>query len=273
MLSTLPFSEPLDEAALALEAASKASKAVMGVYSRNFSVNTKSDDSPITEADLQSNRIIKDTLLPSSLPVLSEEDKDDKSRLDHDRIWVVDPLDGTSDFVNRTGEFTIMIALVENKRPIMGLISRPTTNSIFLAQKGAGAFRFEEGRWQKLAVSSTADLAKCKAVGSRFHLSEREKEFFKKLGVLSFESRGSSLKVAEICMGSADLYLTMSDKIKHWDTCASHCLITEAGGRMTDMNGGEVLYNTENVNHQNGLLVSNGRVHDEIIRWYSDHVL
>lgn len=267
MAQALPFSNPLSEAILAVEAANSASRAVMEIYNGDFVASKKSDDSPITQADLESNRIIKETL-SSSLPILSEEDNDDLSRLKHDRIWIVDPLDGTSDFVNRTGEFTIMIALVESKRPVLGLICQPSTDSLFLAQKGAGAFRHHGGRWERLGVSKSSSLAECRAVGSRFHLSEMEKEFFKSLGVLSFESRGSSLKVAEICMGMADLYLTTSDKIKHWDTCASYCLVTESGGRMTDMRGNDILYNTERVNHQDGLLVSNGLVHDEVIRRY-----
>lgn len=271
-MNRLPFSDPLDEAWSAVQAAERASVAVMEIYNHEFTAEKKSDDSPITKADIESNRIIKETLA-SSIPILSEEDADDLLRLDHRKIWIIDPLDGTSDFVNRTGEFTIMIALVEDKRPVLGLICQPTTNSLFLAQRGQGAFMNRNGAWQRLRTSPNSDLAKCKAVGSRFHLSEAEKEFFKKLGVYSFESRGSSLKVAEICMGMADLYLTTSDKIKHWDTCASYCLVTEAGGRMTDMKGGDILYNTERVNHQNGLLVSNGFVHDQIVRMYSESAL
>lgn len=263
-----PFSRPLEETMLALKAASKASNAVMQIYSKEFTSSLKDDDSPITKADLKSNEIIKKILSPSGLPVLSEEDTDTKSRLDHDKIWIIDPLDGTSDFVNRTGEFTIMVGLVEHSRPILGVICRPTTNTLFLAQKGSGAYMLEGNVWSKLAVSKTSELAKCRAVGSRFHLSEQEKEFFKKLGVLSFESRGSSLKVAEICMGKAEIYLTTSSKIKQWDTCASYCLVTEAGGRMTDMLGNDVFYNTEKLNHENGLLVTNGLVHEQIIKQY-----
>lgn len=268
MSARLPFSNPISEAALAVNAATKASKAVLQIYGEEFTPELKDDDSPITKADLQSNEIIKQTLSSSGLPILSEEDEDDTSRLNHSKIWIVDPLDGTSDFVNKTGEFTIMIGLVENKKPTLGLICRPTTNTLFLAQRGSGAYKLEDNSWQKLSVSKISDLKKCKAVGSRFHLSEQEKKFFKNLGVSSFESRGSSLKVAEICMGLADLYLTTSNKIKHWDTCASYCLITEAGGKMTDMLGGEILYNTEKVNHENGLLVTNGLVHNQIIRQY-----
>jgi 3'(2'), 5'-bisphosphate nucleotidase len=267
-MSSFPFSNPLDEVKLAVEAAQKASKVVMDIYNSAFVHNLKDDDSPITQADLQSNDIIKRVLSGSRLPILSEEDQDDINRLVHEKIWIIDPIDGTSDFVNRTGEFTIMIGLVENKKPILGLICRPTTNTIFLAQKGSGAYKLQDNSWQKLAVSKTTDLKKCRAVGSRFHLSEREKKFFKELGVSSFESRGSSLKVAEICMGLADLYLTTSNKIKQWDTCASYCLVTEAGGKMTDMRGGEIFYNTEKLNHENGLLVTNGLVHDQIIKRY-----
>lgn len=263
-----PFVNPLDEVAIAIGAAMQASKAVMEIYAQDFAIEHKDDNSPITKADLQSNQIIKEILSSSGLPILSEEDEDDKSRLGHEKIWIVDPLDGTSDFVNKTGEFTIMIALVEKKKPILGIISRPTTNMLFLAQRGSGAFVFEKGSWKKLVVSKTNDLKKCNAVGSRFHLTEAEKEFFKSLGVKKFASRGSSLKVAEICMGTADIYLTTSNKIKQWDTCASYCLITESGGKMTDMYGNEILYNTEKLNHENGLLVTNGLVHDQIIKKY-----
>jgi 3'(2'), 5'-bisphosphate nucleotidase len=266
MSENLPFSNPLSEAFAALDAAKKANRAVMEVYNEEFTSQLKEDDSPITKADLQSNEIIKQALSSSGLHVLSEEDADDMARLHQERIWIIDPLDGTSDFVNRTGEFTIMIALVQNKIPIIGVISRPTTDTIFLAQRGAGAYKLENNRWSRLQVSQTKDITQCKAVGSRFHLTEQEKEFFKKLGVASFESRGSSLKVAEICQGMADLYLTTSNKIKQWDTCASHCLITESGGKITDTLGNEVLYNTEKVNHENGLVVTNGLVHEEIIR-------
>jgi 3'(2'), 5'-bisphosphate nucleotidase len=261
-----PFANPLNEVVLAIDAAMQASKAVMEIYAQDFEIGRKDDDSPITKADLQSNQIIKEVLSSSGLPVLSEEDEDDISRLEHERIWIIDPLDGTSDFVNKTGEFTIMIALVEKKKPVMGIISRPTTDMLFLAQRGSGAFVLEKESWRKLAVSKTSELEKCNAVGSRFHLTDAEKEFFKSLGVKSFASRGSSLKVAEICLGMADIYLTTSNKIKQWDTCASYCLITESGGKMTDMYGNDILYNTERLNHENGLLVTNGLVHDQIVK-------
>ncbi len=130
---------------------------------------------PITEADLKSNEIIKEILSQTEHVILSEEDKDDQSRLSKDTIWIVDPLDGTSDFIDKTGEFTVMIALIKNKKPILGVIGWPTEKTFFVAQKGSGAFRYSNDEWRKISVTSLAELSKCRAVGSRHHLSDKEK--------------------------------------------------------------------------------------------------
>jgi len=102
------------------------------------------------------------------------------------------------------------------------------------------------------------------------HQSDGERQFLKKLSISNFTSRGSSLKVADISSGKADLYFTTTDKIKQWDTCASSCLVREAGGLMTDMSGKDLKYNTKTVNHQNGILVTNGIIHNEIIKKYAE---
>ena len=99
--------------------------------------------------------------------------------MSQNKIWIVDPLDGTTDFVNKTGEFTIMIALVENHKPVLGLIYWPTRNQLYLAQKDSGAYQFVDKKWKRITVSNTDDLKKCKAVGSRFHISDQEKKFLK----------------------------------------------------------------------------------------------
>ena len=168
---TPPIEEKMPELDLALEAAMKAGDAIMSVYATDFKIDTKRDDSPITEADLASNRIIREILEKSDHYILSEEDKDDKVRLKEKTLWIVDPLDGTSDFVGRTGEFTVMIALIQDKIPVIGVISCPVEKTVFVAQKGKGAFRFFDGSWRKISVSNTTDLKQCKAVGSRNHLS------------------------------------------------------------------------------------------------------
>jgi 3'(2'), 5'-bisphosphate nucleotidase len=225
----------------------------------------KNDDSPITIADLKSNNIIKEILSKTGYAILSEEDSDDKKRLQEHRVWIVDPLDGTTDFVNRTGEFTVMIGLVEEKKPILGIIYWPTENTVFAAQKGCGAWKFSDEIWEKIMVSKTSNLNQCLAVGSRHHLSENEKTLLNKLQITKFTSVGSSLKVAKISSGLADVYLTTTNKMKEWDTCASYCIISEAGGKMTDMFGNDLSYNNQNVIHLNGILATNGLLHNKIV--------
>ena len=261
----VPFTNKLPELEVALEAVIKAGNAILKIYEKDYETSIKKDDSPITEADLKSNEIIKEYLSKTNHKVLSEEDKDDQNRLSEETIWIVDPLDGTSDFIDKTGEFTVMVALVKNKIPILGLISWPTEKTIFMAQKGHGAFRFSKNEWKKIAVTRTAELSQCRAVGSRHHLSEKEKKFIEKLKIKSFTSIGSSLKVGKISSGEAEVYITTTNKMKEWDTAASYCIINEAGGRMTDNFGNDLTYNNEVVNHQNGILVTNGLIHNKIL--------
>jgi len=267
-----PFTKHMTETPVAIEAAIKAGKEVMDVYNQKFSSTLKIDNEPLTEADIKSNNIIQKIISQFGYPILSEESIDDKKRLASDKIWIVDPLDGTTDFVKQTGEFTIMISLVEGNRPILGVIYWPIKDTLYLAQKDQGAFKLENGDWSRLSVSNVSELDKCRAVGSRFHISDIEQNLIKRLNISQFTSKGSSLKVADVSSGSADLYFTTTSKIKQWDTCASYCLINEAGGKMTNMFGNDLEYNTEKLNHENGLLVSNGLIHNDVISIYREFV-
>ena len=245
-----------------MDAIIRAGEKIQDIYNTDFEVNIKDDDSPITKADLESNKILRSVLEISGIPILSEEDVDDKTRLGSEKVWIVDPLDGTSDFVNRTGEFTIMVGLVQNHIPVMGLIYWPINQKLYYAEKGMGAFCYNSGIWDKISVRENRDLVNCLALVSRHHLSDKEKQMLDHLGITNTTSIGSSLKVTQISSGMADVYLTTTNKMKQWDTCASNCLVSEAGGKMTDIFGNELVYNTENVNHQNGLLATNGFIHD-----------
>ena len=158
-----------------------------------------------------------------------------------------------------------MIALIKNKKPILGVISWPTEKTFFVAQKGSGAFRYSNNKWRKISVTTLTELSKCRVVGSRHHLSDKEKSFIKKLGIEDFTSIGSSLKVGKISSGEAEAYITTTNKMKEWDSAASYCIISEAGGKMTDMSGNEITYNNKEVFHQNGILVTNGLIHDKIV--------
>ena len=264
-MKDIPIADKIPELDIAIKAAKEAGNAILEIYQRNFQVSKKKDDSPITEADLKSNEIIKEILSQTEHVILSEEDKDDQSRLSKNTIWIVDPLDGTSDFIDKTGEFTVMIALIKNKKPILGVISWPTEKIFFVAQKGSGAFRYSNGEWEKISVTALAELSKCRAIGSRHHLLDKDKSFIKKLGIEDFTSIGSSLKVGKISSGEAEAYITTTNKMKEWDSAASYCIISEAGGKMTDMLGNDITYNNKEVFHQNGILVTNGLIHDKIV--------
>ena len=269
-MKTLPISSKVSGIESVIDTIIEAGERVREIYESDFEVGKKDDDSPITKADLESNKIIRAALEKTGIPILSEEDVDDKSRLNSDKIWIVDPLDGTTDFVNRTGEFTIMIGLVENHVPVMGLIYWPTKQKLYYAERGMGAFcshsdTAEECVWEVISVRETQNLEDCLALVSRHHLSDREKKILDHLKITHTASIGSSLKVMEISSGMADVYLTTTNKMKQWDTCASYCIISEAGGKITDVTGNELVYNTDIVNHENGLLVTNGFVHDEVV--------
>lgn len=264
MIDKLPVPNPHPDLKIAVRAALKAGETVMQVYSGEFTSKTKEDNSPVTEADIKSNQIIKQVLETTDHCILSEEDADDPSRLDSRYVWIVDPLDGTSDFIKRTGEFTIMIALVEESTPVLGVIFCPAQKMLFVAQKNSGAFRHINNTWSRIHVTKESRLENCRAVGSRNHLSAEDKAFFDTLHLREFTSIGSSLKVAKISSGDAEIYITTTDKMKEWDSCASYCIITEAGGRMTDCLGNDLTYNNRIVNHQNGIVASNGMIHDRV---------
>ena len=264
-MQDIPISDKIPELDIAIKAAIDAGNAILVIYQKDYKTYTKNDNSPITDADLKSNEVIKEILSQTEHWILSEEDKDDLQRITQETIWIVDPLDGTSDFIDKTGEFTVMISLIKNKKPILGVIGWPTENTLFVAQKDSGAFRFSNEKWEKISVTKISEVPKCRTVGSRHHLSDKEKSFIKKLGIEDFTSIGSSLKVGKISSGEAEAYITTTNKMKEWDSAASYCIISEAGGKMTDMLGNDLTYNNKDVYHQNGILVTNGLVHNKII--------
>jgi 3'(2'), 5'-bisphosphate nucleotidase len=248
----------------------QAGEKIQEIYDTDFEVNKKDDNSPITQADLESNKILRSVLEKTGIPILSEEDVDDKSRLASEKVWIVDPLDGTQDFVNRTGEFTILVGLVENHLPVMGLVYLPIKKILYFAEKGMGAFCYDLNRWEKISVRKVEEISSCLALVSRHHLSGKERKILDHLGITNMTTIGSTLKVMEISSGRGDIYLTTTNKMSQWDTCASNCIISEAGGKMTDVSGNELIYNTEIVKHENGLLVTNGFIHDVVVSKISE---
>ncbi len=267
-MTDIPISNKIPELDIALDAVTAASAVILEIYQEEFEHIKKSDGSPLTRADISSNKILKEILRKSGHHILSEEDEDDTDRLNEDTIWVIDPLDGTSDFVDKTDEFTTMVSLVHKKTPIVGVIGWPVKGQFYIAQRGCGVLKFDAKGWSNIKVSDVSDLSRCRIVGSRHHLSDRDKSFITSLNAAQFTSIGSSLKVVKISSGEADAYITTTTKMKEWDTAASHCIIHEAKGRMTDMCGNELTYNNYDVYHRNGILVTNDIIHREILQAY-----
>ena len=262
----IPPDSRAPELGVAIRAALAAGEKVLEIYNEGDSkkeVREKEDGSPITKADIASHHILTTKLGRTGHDILSEEGKQNEER--DETVWILDPLDGTSDFIDRTGEFTIMAALVRSGEPVLGVILWPVKSTIFVAQKRKGAYRHTpQGGWEKIRVSDVFDIAQCTMVGSRHHLSNAEKKFVKRLGVKEFVSVGSSLKACMIASGMVEAYVTTTDKIKEWDTAAAHIIVSEAGGIMTDARGCKITYGNADVRHRHGVMVTNGLIHDYV---------
>lgn len=220
----------------------------MNIYANeDFGVITKSDNSPLTKADLASHDIILDGLkvLNPELPVLSEESQKIpyEERKLWDRYWLVDPLDGTKEFIKRTGEFTINIALIENGSPVLGVVHAPVFDATYFACRGFGAFK-QAGEGSRVKISAgDYRTGKLKIVISRNHVGEMLKRMLSNISD-GYESvsRGSSLKLCLVAEGAAHLYPRLWPT-SEWDTAASQCVVEEAGGAVTDLDGNPLIYN------------------------------
>lgn len=217
-----------------------AGAAILEIYSRDFSVQEKEDKSPLTEADMAAHTIISHRLaemLPP-LPILSEEDVEGFPGPNQSgRYWLVDPLDGTKEFIKRNGEFTVNIALIEKGQPVLGVVFAPALDKIYLAAQGVGAYKqIGEGVREPIRVAEYDSGRSWKVVGSRSHASDMLGEVLQQLGAHEMLSMGSSLKFCMVAEGSADLYPRLG-LTSLWDTAAAQCIVEQAGGRVVKLTG------------------------------------
>ena len=246
--------------------AREAGEEIMRIYNTDFGVEVKEDKTPLTLADTRSNEITTSRLKEFGLPVLSEEEKDNSERLESERVWVVDPMDGTSDFVDRTGEFCIMIGLVDNGAPVAGLVYLPAVDHMYMAEKGKGAFLKSGEEIQKLGVSGKSDSRESKIVVSRSHFADNVRHLYEALGINDIVRVGSNgLKKGMIARGEAELFFNPTSKMGEWDLCAPQVIVEEAGGRVTNALGEELVYNKKEPNTPNGVLASNTHLHDAAV--------
>jgi len=232
--------------------AKDAGQAIMAVYARDFSIEEKEDKSPLTEADKAAHEVIMAGLeaLPGDIPVLSEEHTEGFAGADADgRYWLVDPLDGTKEFIKRNGEFTVNIALIEHGKPVLGVVVAPALEVSYLAAEGVGAFKVAWGEGQSderqpiRAAGQPAEDASWRVVGSRSHPSPDLAEWLDKLGEHDMVPMGSSLKLCLVAEGAADVYPRLGPTCL-WDTGAAQAVVEQAGGRVETLEGQPLSYAT-----------------------------
>ena len=236
---------------LALETRSlarRAGAAILEIYAGSFAVEHKADASPLTAADMAAHRIIVAGLeeLTPDIPVLSEESKhiDWHTRRAWDRYWLVDPLDGTREFVKRNGEFTVNIALIERHAPVLGAVLIPVTGELYYGIAGEGAFLESTPGGLPRPVATRAAARVPVVAGSRSHGNERQAAMLANLGAHTLMSVGSSIKFCMVARGDADLYLRLGPT-SEWDTAAAQCVLEQAGGAVLDLAGEPLRYNAK----------------------------
>lgn len=256
------FSNRQSNLFIAINAAILGGQKIMEVYNSNFEVEFKSDDSPLTIADKNANAIITELLKQTKIQVLSEEGRNIpyEERKNWNQLWIVDPLDGTKEFVKRNGEFTVNIALIENNFPILGVIYVPVTRELFFASQNNGSYKcaIAENYNEKLLetiletavkLSSIAQPDSCRIVASRSHMSAETERYIElkreRFNHVELVSKGSSLKFCLVAENLADCYPRYAPTME-WDTAAGQIIVEEVGKTLIDVKtGNRMTYNRE----------------------------
>ncbi|MCF6288902.1 MAG: 3'(2'),5'-bisphosphate nucleotidase CysQ [Proteobacteria bacterium] len=230
------------------QTAHKAGNAILQIYqSADLGVVTKADDSPLTKADLAAhNVIVKDlTSITPDIPILSEESADISftTRANWNKYWLVDPLDGTKEFIKRNGEFTVNIALIEEGKPVLSVVYVPVQDISYTAAKGYGAFKKSNQERIQIYTHKPARNIPI-VVGSRSHISQDVQAYLVKLGNHEMTAMGSSLKFCLVAEGKADLYPRLG-LTSEWDTAAAQCIVEQAGGAVVTLDKQPLLYNSK----------------------------
>ena len=227
--------------------ARSAGAAILEVYQRDFDVIEKEDKSPLTEADMASHKDIIAALeiLTPEIPILSEESASIpyETRSQWQTYWLIDPLDGTKEFIKRNGEFTVNIALIHNGRPVLGVVHVPVSNITYFGDTNNGAFK--QSDQGLIRINVTADRkTPLRVAGSRSHAGDSLKKFLENLGDYEIVSMGSSLKLCLVAEGKADIYPRLGPT-SEWDTAAAQAVVEAAGGKVTDTELEQLKYNTK----------------------------
>ncbi len=236
---------------LAINASLKAGEIIMQYYCDDYEIKEKGYHNPVTTADKEADSYLKSTLM-SARPQygwLSEETVDSKNRLNKEKVWIVDPLDGTKEFIEGVPQFVVSIALVEKGIPIIGVLHNPVTKETFHAAKGGGAY-LDQGQYRCSIKDSTRDMVILNSRSeTRRGLWEPYKKHFKELRPIG----SVAYKMGLTAIGKADIFATLRPK-NEWDICAGTCLINEAGGKVINLNGKEITFNNQKTLIEPGLI-------------------
>jgi len=224
---------------------------------------------PVTIADRIASRMIVDGLR-AAFPddaILSEEDIDDKAGwVTNERAWIIDPIDGTAGYINQDGDFAVQIGLAVGGKAMLGVVQLPFYGITHYAVAGSGAFIVNDGETTRLHTSSLNEFAEMKVAMTRNHYSRRMAQVLDHFGFKEMVRRGSvGLKIGLIAIRECDVYIHLSPRTKLWDSCAPEVIITEAGGRLTDVFGEPLDYHRSELSNLNGLVATNGAAHAAVI--------
>ena len=244
----------------------RVSKKILMLYSEfSTPLTLKSDLSPLTEADLVSHDILNQYLKHCfDLPILSEEAKDDPIRLEHDWVWLIDPLDGTKEFLNKNGEFTVNVALVYKKRSVLGIIAVPVHDEIYVGIHRKGAYLLKDSKKTPLHCSSIDQLSNARLSVSRSHVYPALKRILKQHKINRLIQKGSALKYCTIAQGKTDASIRKTP-LMEWDICAADCILCESGAILTNFMGEQLTFNNKNPLLNKGILASNPSLHSTLL--------
>ncbi|MBN1104211.1 MAG: 3'(2'),5'-bisphosphate nucleotidase CysQ [Deltaproteobacteria bacterium] len=247
----------------------EAGKILRDYHDRPDEIDWKGKDDPVTAADRALNAFLV-AAIHEVFPddgILAEESRDDRARLSCPRVWCVDPLDGTKEFIARNGEFCIMVGLAVKGAATLGVVYQPVLDILYSGIRSEGAKRASGGVEHPLRVSTTEEAERLNLLVSRSHRSLVLDRVKTVLGVARERASGSvGIKCGLIAGGEGDLYIHPGPGTKEWDTCAPEAILAGAGGRMTDCWGRPLSYNRPDVNRRTGIVASNGQCHDLVIR-------
>jgi 3'(2'), 5'-bisphosphate nucleotidase len=257
------------ELEIARELAVAAGAILMEYFEKSVSVDWKAPGDPVTAADREANKLIV-THLQREFPehgVLSEEEEDDLNRLNRTHVWMIDPMDGTREFIDHREDFAVQIGLVTGGIPTLGVVYQPAKDKLYYAAAGMGTHLETSGATIQLHVSPEQTAAQLVVAVSRSHRSARVDAICDRLKIKESIAMGSvGLKVGLVCEGRAHLYVHTGGQTKLWDTCAPEAILREAGGRMTDVSNNPLRYDTAEQRNLNGLIATNGVIHDGVVQ-------